>query len=190
MLWFFLQKNPQSRAYRWTSNTPLSPEGWENRNTGFSQKSPVLLPLWGRGKIRPRQVRQIQNRFTKSKALPLPPTYGMLAKICQRLWELLRAQGSCILLPLNSLAQRSLFNLLETGTSAHLRHCWELWGLPAWHCWTEQTVFFSDCTKLNLDYGAEIYIYFIIDFIKSSTRKQKLWAMQHLNRSWEWRSNF
>lgn len=38
-------------------------------------------------------------------------------------------------------------------------------------------VFFSDCTKLNWDYGAEIYIYFIIDLIKSSIRKQKLWTM-------------
>lgn len=44
-----------------------------------------------------------------------------------------------------------------------------------------RAVFFSHCTKLNWDYGAEIYIYFIIDLIKSSIRKQKLWAMQHLN---------
>lgn len=42
----------------------------------------------------------------------------MLAKICQWLWELLRAQGSCIFLPLTPLAQRSLFSLLETGASA------------------------------------------------------------------------
>lgn len=74
---------------------------------------------------------------------------------------------------------------LRQGHLHCTRHCWELWGLPAWQCWTEQTVFFSDCTKLNLDCGAEIYIYFIIDFIKPSTRKQKLWATQHLKRCWE-----
>lgn len=107
----------------------------------------------------------------------------MLAETCQWLWELQLREWGVYFAPTEYPCPEELFQSpwhrsisAAPGTSGS--------------CEVSQTgtveqssaVFFSDCTKLNLDYGAEIYIYFIIDLIKSSMRKQKLWAMWQIDK--------
>lgn len=195
MLWFFLQKITLFRAHYCTSNTPQSPEGWEYRDIRFSKKSPVLLPLWGRGKIRHRQVKQIWSRFTESKALPLPASSGMLAEICQWLGELLlKAWGSCVLPPLDALAWRSWFSFLETGASA--LHQALLRDERHWHCWTEQACAFLSLYQIKLGLWSWNLYLFHYWFNKIFYQRAEtvgyvtLKLINYLNRSWDWRSNF
>lgn len=85
---------------------------------------------------------------------------------------------------------------LRQGHQHCTRDCWELQGLPAWPCWTEQGCLFLWLYQIKLGLWSWNLYLFHYWFNKIFYQKAEivdhvtLKLINYLNRSWEWSSKF